>query len=603
MQHPESIYEFIKQEETRYETDEVRVYDNVTWNMRNHIQLVLSLRDGYYTTGENNWLRPFKKVIEPILNTAFSLEDIELKDITLFVSNQANRVLSFFAKKYHDEVYIKKHDLDTLIDRAEEESQTLGGTLVFKGKDVPEVLKLKRIAFCDQTDILGGPIGFKYNFSPSKLRKMSEVGWGDEKNGANITLNELITLATTDKEPAGMKGKKNETTGKNIEIYIVRGDLPEHYLEDNDNMEDYSYQVHVVGFYKNEKDKKVGVTLYRQEEDDSVLKFFTAKEVEDRALGKGYAEMVFHEQIWTNFLEIHKMNLLESASKVPLWTDDDGFVNRQQIRDMENLEITTIKEGRNIGQIPTAAPANIQLFEQSINSLFSNAQLVGSAQDPLLGRQSFAGQTFKGQERLVAQGKGPHETNKGKFAKFIEEIYRDWIIPEIMKEILKGPEFLASLTQDEMEWVADSLATKEVNRRIINEILDGELPDQEQLALLKEQIKQNFLKSGSKQKLKILKDEFKGAELGIEINVAGKQKDLGELTQKVLSIFQFVFSNPQGFQQVMQIPAMKGAFNDVLEFSGISQGNWATLMSSPQIAQMLPQGQQQPLAVAPQPTQ
>ena len=591
MQHPESIYEFIKQEETRYESDEVRVYDNYNWSMRNHIQMCLMLSSGYYTTGENNWVRPFKKVIEPLLELSNTAEDIEVKDITLFIKNEDRKAPKFLIKKYHDEVYIKEHDIDALIDEIGESDNQLGGVLIQRGKDIPEVMKLNRVVFCDQVDILGGPIGFKYTFSPSKLRKMSEVGWGKESNGANISLNELIALATTDKEPAGMKGKKNETTGKNIEVYIVRGDLPEHYLEDNDNMEDYSTQLHIVGFYKNKKGDRIGVTLYRKEAQEEDLMFHTSKPVDGKALGKG-ADIFFNEQIWTNFLEIHKMNLLESASKVPLWTDDDGFVNRQQIRDMENLEITTIKPGANIGQIPTAAPANIALFERSINEWFQNAQLVGSAQDAMLGKQSYAGQTFKGQERLLQQGRGPHERTKGKRAKFIEKVYRTYIIPEIKKEILKGVEFLATLSFKELQWVTETLATNYANNILKEQILNGEMPGDGEA--LKQQFKADFARKGNQHILKILKNEFKDAEINIEIDVAGKQHSLGEMTDKVFSIFQFVFANPQGFQQLMQIPAMANAFNDILEFSNIEQADFTSLVSLPQLAsQTPPQGQPQ----------
>ena len=373
---------------------------------------------------------------------------------------------------------------------------------------------------------------------------------------------------------------KNKVTGKNIEVYIVRGDLPEHYLKNNDNMEDYYYQLHIVAFYKNEKDKKEGVTLYRKQADEEDLLFHTSEPVEGQALGKG-ADKYFNEQIWTNFLEIHKHKLLEAASKVPLWTDDDGFTNRQQIAEMENLEITTLREGRSIGQIPTAAPANIALFEKGINDWFVQGQLVGSAQDPMLGKQSYSGQTFKGQERLLQQGRGPHIRKRGKRAKFIEKVYRNFIIPEIKKKILKETEFLATLTYDELNWVAENLAIRASNKKFADKTLNGELVSREELAATRERAKQSFLKSGNQQKLKILKGEFKDAEINIEIDIANKQFDLGELSGKVLSIFQFVAANPQGFQQLMTIPAMSKAFNSILEFSNIEQADFASLISMP----------------------
>jgi hypothetical protein len=93
--------------------------------------------------------------------------------------------------------------------------------------------------------------------------------------------------------------------------------------------------------------------------------------------------------------------------------------------------------------------------------------------------------------------------------------------------------------------------------------------------------RETFKKTGNKQMLKILKDEFKGVELRIGINVANKQKNLADLSDKVLSIFQFVFANPQAFQQAMQIPALSKSFSDILEYSGMSIGDFSTLVNVP----------------------
>ena len=105
--------------------------------------------------------------------------------------------------------------------------------------------------------------------------------------------------------------------------------------------------------------------------------------------------------------------------------------------------------------------------------------------------------------------------------------------------------------------------------------MDGEIPQDKET--LRQEFLAGFSKKGNKHLLGILKDEFKGIEIKMGINIAGKQKNLGLMTDKVLSIFQFVFANPQGFQQVMQIPGMSQGFNDILEFSGMSQVDFSNI--------------------------
>ncbi len=594
------IFSWIKQEESKYETEEIRVGDNWTWNMRNHVQLIFHLLHGQFFNGSNDFSRFFKNIMKPIIELCNWLEDIELRDVVFYIENTTGRVLSFLIKKYHDEVYVKEHDLDTMLDEITDSDNTYGGVLVQETEEVkPEVFPLTSIAFCDQTDILAGPIGFKYFFSPSKLRQMKKLGWGNEKNGATISIDNLIILAEQKRTPAGGV-QENDTTGKTIEVYIVFGDLPEHYLKDNNNMEDWFYQIHIVAFYTDNENKKQGVTLYRQKDKEGRLMFNSTSKIDGRALGYSVGEQLLQPQVWTNFSEIHKMGLIEAASKVTLFSDDDAFANKNKIQDMENLEVAKIDPESKYGvrQMPTASPTNIQIFANNVNELYSHAQLLGAAFDPIMGEQPASGTTFRGQERIVQQGKGAHNKRKGQRAKFIEMIYRKIIIPRMVKSITNGKEFLASLSADEMRWVSDQLATNYANREEIEMVLNGNLPPNGMtFEQLKEQNKQKFLsefnKKGDKHLIEILKGEFKDVEVKIGINVAGKQKDLFGLSEKLLSIFQTIFANPVAFQQAMQIPALARSFENIIEFGGLNPSDFASLMTPPQ-QQMQPQSPQQP---------
>ena len=596
-----SIYSWVKAQENAFETDEVTVGDNWMWNFRTHVQLIFHLKNGVFFTGANNFLRAFKNIMEPVLNLSYWAEDIELKDVVFYIEGMGGRVLSFLIKKYHDEVFVREHNLDTLFDEITESDLDYGGVLVQKtDTPKPEVLQLQQIAFCDQTDILGGPIAFKHYFSPDKLRGMSKYGWGEEKNGATISIEELITVAEPEKAPAGMVNKKKNTTpGKNIEIYIIRGNLPEHYLYDNNEMEKHCGQVQIIGYDHSKNDTREGVTLYRKKEAEGNLKFHTSKKVHGRALGRGAGESLIHPQIWTNFLTIHKTSLLEAASKVPLYTDDPGYTQRNKIQDMETLEVTVVEEGRHIQQVPTAAPVNVQLMERTVNEWLDHAQMAGSAFDPLLGKEATSGTTFRGQERVVQQGRGLHERRRGQRAKFIEEIYRDWIIPYMKKEVMKGKKFLASLTTDEMQWVVDTLVENEVNRRIVQQTLGylengGEPPTPEGKELLKQVVRETIYKGGNRRLLEILEGEFDDVEIKMGINIAGKQKDLLGLSDKLFSIVQTAIANPMNFMAAMKLPGMAKATQDLIEYGGLNPVDFSQIATMPMPAQPMEQPQPEP---------
>lgn len=594
---PPSIYEYIKQEENAFQTDEVTLGDNWAWNMRTHVQLIFHLKNGQFFTGSNaqtGFLRAFKNIMEPMLNLAYWTEDLEVKDVVFFIEGQEDRGLSFLIKKYHDEVFVREHNLDTLFDEITESDVDYGGVLVQKTSGGrPEMLHLNSLAFCDQTDILGAPLAFKHHFAPEKLRQMAKAGWGETSNGATISLEELIMLAGATKEADGTLDRaKNKVPGKTIEVYVVKGTLPEAYLDDSQNFEDHYGQVQVVAFYTDKNKAKNGVVLYRKKDDGTGLKFHTSQKVYGRALGRGTGEGLIPDQVFTNFYEIHKTKMLQAGAKAVLWTDDETFTNVNKVQEMEDLEVAKLQEGRQIGLIPTINPVNIQLYDKAINDWYEHGQLVGSAFDPILGKEQASGTTFKGQERTVAQGRGLHDRRRGQRAKFIEEIYREWIIPKIVKEITKGTEFLATLSLEEMNWVCEQMTTNHVNARIKKGMLEGKLMTKEEQDLAAQVFREGFLKEGNKKLMKILEGEFRGIEVRMGINIAGKQKDLVNLSDKLLSVFQYIFANPAAFQQAMQIPALAKSFTDILEFSGLNQADFTSLMSMP-TQPLLPPGPEQ----------
>jgi hypothetical protein len=605
MNTAKDIFEYVESEEKNYETSEVRLGDNYHWSMRNHIQLIFHLKNNIFFTGENNWLRAFKNIMEPILNLSYWSEQIEVKDVTFYIEEEAGHVLSFLIKKYHDEVFVRKHNLDQMFEEITESDLDYGGALVQKSKDPkPETIELNAIAFCDQTDIEGGPIAFKHNFSPDKLRGMSKVGWGKESNGATVTIEELITLAEPEKNLTGTTGMKSKITGKNIEVYVIRGDLPEHYLKDNDNMDDWYNQLQIVAFYYGKREKREGVVLYRRKEAEGNLKFHTSKKVYGRALGRGVGETLLHPQIWTNFFTIHKTNMLEAGSKVPLYTDDPAYTQRQKIQDMENLEITTIEDGKKIYQVPTAAPANVALFDQAISEWQVHAQSAGAATDPMLGKNPPSGTAFATQKQAVQQGQGIHNYRKGKRAKFIESIYRDWIIPEMVKEMNQGQTFIASLSLDDLQWVTDALVTNESNKMIKKMVLAGQIPTPDIQQQFQQLVRTQLKSKGNKHLFEIAKGELEDIEIKIGIDIADKEKDLFGMVDKLVSVFQTITANPY----ILKSPPIAKLFNKIIEASGLQPID-LTELNIPRIPAMRvtervdfkdmpPEAQQEFLAVA-----
>ena len=579
MNFPENIFKFITAEEAAYRTREIEISDNNFFQMSDHIRVSMSMKYGKFidSTNDLKYKQAKRNIVLPILRLRYRLEDIDVKDILIYVDEPEKTHLSFIVKKYWEDVFLLENDFDGFLDRMHRDPIDLGGGLV-KDDFLPEVIPLQRIAFCDQTNILGGPIGLIYNFSPDELRVKAKEGWGDAKNGATISLENLIILAKKEKNPSSQhKSNSNPTTGKNVEVYVIRGEMPRTYLDDEENFDDKEkliYQLQIVAIYTNEDNNKEYQTLYRKKETKQVYKFYNPDEIFGRGIGLGGIEEIFDAQMWTDFAQIARHDMLESASKTIPWTDDPNLANRNKIRDMDNLELVTVEKGAQIGLVPTVSP-NIQLFVQAVQDWENYARELGGATEPLLGKQPPAGTPFRLQERVVFEGKGLHEYRRGRYAKFIEEVIRDWVILRIEKEILKGRKFLSTLTVDEMQFLTERVATNRAATVQIEAILNGEIP--ENFDILKQRERDKLIQQGNQQVFEILENELKDVRLKVKISIGGKQKDLSMITDKLVNIVRQYLASPQ----MMQDPFALKLIQRIMEASGLPMEDFPIAPSIP----------------------
>lgn len=567
----QTIFDYITSEEKRYQTAKIPLNDHWDWNMRDHITLTELYMNGQLKTGKNDW-KPVKNITLPILNLQHRTEDIDVNDVQIYVDDPSKYHLSFLIKKYHDDVFVPQNRLDEYFDALNISRIDYGAGLSKKlSGPTPEVVPLQTIAFCDQTDILSGPIGIKHFFSPDQLLDMAERGWGKKENGADCSLEDLIRLSRSEKKE-DKDGRIAQTPGRYIEIYEVHGNLPKRFIDPHDMSEKYETRLWIVAFYqKKESPEKGGVVLYTKPETESPFKLIKRDPIHGRALGRGAGEELFEPQVWVNYDMIRIQDMLDAASKTILITSDQGISKKHPtgLKDVDNLEIIEELPNSNTRQLDTF-PRNLALFEKSVTEWEQHAQNLGAAQDPVQGKEPTAGTPFKSLEEQIRQGMGLHEYRRKQYAKHLEEIYTDWIIPHIAREVTKGSRFLSELSMKELQFVTERVVENEVQRTIKRMMIDGEDLDNQIEQEIRDMVKEKFAKKGTRHFIEILKGEFKNAPLAVKVSIAGS-KQLSQMVDKLVNLIRFAFANPMGFAQVMQIPGMAESWNKIMEFSGLSQ--------------------------------
>lgn len=564
-----NIYEYVVSERTAYETRGVSIVDGWEWHMPNHIKLTTLYKNSQFQEGTFGD-KPFKNIIRPILNVAYRSEGFDVKDIEPFVNDSQDYYKSFLIRKFHGK-WARKNDLDTAIDESVETYIDYGGVLVKRIKGTrPEIISWQSIAFCDQTDILSGTIAIRHAYSIDQLKDMENQGWY-----SNI-INQAIAVSRTEKvNPQAYNGEKNKTPDKHIEVFEVHGTFPqtwlskdgEEYSRYNENLDrdKYSKQLHIITYITDDKGVKNGVCLFKGPEKESIFKFVARDKVFGRALGFGGVEELFEAQLWTNFNMIHMTNMLKQASKIIYQTADTGYTTRNNTKNAENGEIFVHEEGHPATLLNNSA-INYPVFDKAVAEWEDHARTTGSANDAQLGVNPSSGTPFALQNLVTKTGQGLHKYRQGKLATFWAEIYRDWILQDLVDEMNKGDEWVDELSLEEMQSLSETVMHNVFNDYMKKKILSGEPVTKEQLQPLQDEFKKQFAKS-NKKFLSIVKSEFKEIPIEVEVNIAGKQKDLEGATQKLTEVFKTIIANPQ----ILQLPSVAKIFNKILESAGLDQ--------------------------------
>ena len=576
-----SVYDYITNQEILFKTQQILIADGWNWNMHEHIRKSTLYKNSKFSEGDNDGLRPFKNIIRPIINVAYRSEGFDVKDIEPFVNDNRFYFKSFLVRKFHNK-FARDNDIDTFIDEGVESYVDFGLWLAKNTFQVkPETITLARLAFCDQTDVLSGPICERHELNPDQLKEMEGV-WDDEAIKLALKQGDSYKVA-----PMSQDGPQTQTPGRYIEVFELSGVLPTWWMsktqgqkdsfnnplaaDEYDGKDSFTKQVQIVTFYKNEQGKKVGIKLFAGPLHYEKYKALMRDKIFGRACGLGGIEELFDPQKWANYSEIKIKAILDAAAIAIGVTDDDGFVDRNpNIGNLKTGEVLKIAENKKL-QSFSYNVQNVEKFNAAVDRWQNQARTIGSASDPILGEEANSGTPFKLQELVVQEGMGIHEYRRGKIATFLGEIYRDWILPHLAKEMNKGQKWLDELSLDELNYVADIVIDNEINNEIKKRMLpkkakDAKLMRPDQIDFLKTTLRENFMKQGGKRFLEIMEGELEDIPMDVYMNIAGKQKQLARNADKLTNIFRQILANPT----ILQEPGMGKLFNEIIESSGFS---------------------------------
>ena len=572
----QDVFSYITSEEANYRTVRIPLTNSKDWNMYEHIQRCTNVSNGWFHSGANDGKRPYNDIVTPIINLSFRLEGFDVKDIIPYVNDSKEYYKSFLVKKYHPQ-WARKNQLDTFIDEVVESSIIYDLVLIKDVNEVrPEVVDLKTIAFCDQADVMAGPICIKHNYTPSEL--MAFAGKWDKE-----AIKMAIAMSSQDKKVAIAEDQTVKSPNKYIEVYELKGSLPATWLDSEAEMYSYSDQSHIVSFYSDETGVQQGLVFYKGKSKplNEVFKALKIDQVRSkgRACGRSIVETLFEPQVWNNYAGIKIKKLLDSAINV-IVTDSDDLGN-QKLSDLKDNTILKQEKNSTTTRLDGTLQ-NLPQFQNYQQGQENQARITGSASEGALGVNPTSGTPFALENKIIQEGQGIHEYRQGKISTFFADVLYPWKFTEyLVKDMNKGKKFSEELTLDELQEISEAVVTNEVNEDIKKLILDGKPVTTENQAFLFQTKKDLFMKSGARRFMETLEGELDEIPVDVFVNIKGKQKRLAENADKLTNIIREVIANPQAFSQ---IPGIGSIFNELIEASGFSPINFSLITEAQQPA-------------------
>lgn len=574
---PTDVFSYIKSNESSFKTERIPITNSKDWNMAEHIERCKNVANAWFHSGKNDGTRPYNDIVTPIIDVAFRSEGFDVKDIVPYVNDMTEHHKSFLVKKYHPR-WARKEQLDYFIDEAVETSIIYDLLLIEDVNEVkPRVVDLTTIAFCDQEDVMSAPICIKHGYTPGELRKAGKK-W--DKKAIDLAIKEAGTRAKV--YTANNQTAKSNT--KKIEVYELRGELPESWLYEDGDPHTYIPQMHIVTFYTGDNDEKQGLTLYSGEDKPMDEVFFALKidqvRSKGRACGRSIVERLFEPQVWSNYSGIKIKEMLDSAVNV-IVTDSDEIGNKK-LSELRQNAVIKQEKGANTYRIDGTLQ-NLTAFQSHQLAQETKARELGTASEASLGKNPVSGTPFALQQLIVQEGQGIHEYRQGKIASFFADVlYPKLFLKYLVDDMNKGQTFLEELSLDELQEIAEivarNYAEEQMKEMLLNEDpkMNGDIPPEEiRRGLIDFKIK-SFKEQGSKRFLEILKDEVSDIPMEVMVNIKGKQRRMAEEADKISNLISRILANPQA---IAQVPGIGKAINQLLEESGMNSIDFSQIVN------------------------
>lgn len=573
-----SIYNFVAAQRDSYRSDTIEITEGYDYSQYETLRTVELYDNDKFLSGNKDDLdreKPFFNIVSFRKNVATRATDLDTKDVQI----QSDRITKTsyaetFLLNLKSRNWMKLAGFAQFLNRMGATRAKYGGVLVKKTEADGE-LGIHVVAWLnaitDQVDIRNGVKIERHYYNPAQLKTDVPKNWKNIK--------EAIEAADKARKAqiADGSAKQNKTPGAYVEVFEVHGVLPscflrgaEGYADDYGSEDEYERQMHVIVLDGHDKDKVEGVTLFAGIEDEDPYKYLPYEEVDGRGLGKGVIESLFEAQVWTNYSEKQKKDMLDLAAKIIFQTTDQSIAAKNVLTDLENGQIVTLTADKTLNRVDNSATSFAQ-FQALASDWDKQAERVSSTFNAITGETMPSGTPFRQVAILNQEAGSLFEYRREEAGIFVREIFMDWVLPFLVKQLKKDKDLTATLEPEELELVSEAVANQEADKFAKERILKGEIVTPEE--------KQAVYGAVKEASMQLRRRSFNGLEklftdwMGtVDVITTGEQKNKAAMLETMNNVIGFVMKMqlPDGRNLALEDGPMRSIFLQLMETAGVS---------------------------------
>jgi len=302
---------------------------------------------------------------------------------------------------------------------------------------------------------------------------------------------------------------------------------------------------------------KYGNKLASMKLSKNIYKGIAFEEVPYRLLGRGQVEKLFEEQIYLNRIANYKAEGLHWTSKNLFWAR--GLNNQANLLgEYDNGDFVKTNE----------LPQRIEMKEQNLSEYsYEEQRYEGNAYrrtfstTPMTGEGTKQNVPFRSSYFSAQQGGSYYKRKRDQLGSFIDEVLRDWVIPEFKNAKRKEHKVLIEnlmADQEKAEQVIEAL----VNVRYAEAYRKGGIKTKEQGEVKKAIIRERLMK----EELTIPESFYDRLKYTTKTVITGEGYDIGQTAQAYQTAAQVAGQNPTAFDN----PITRKIFSKWFEILGVS---------------------------------